>query len=220
MRFTQNDIKYMVTECVKRLVNESESEHTPSIYVGTYGKYNNGSLYGKWVDLDDFDSKEDFYRYCTEELHADEPDCELMFQDYEYIPKCFIGESWIDGRFWDFMKDNTYPYEVKYAIANYFGDADEYFNSIDDIMVYYNCKNMAQVAMEYIDECGFPQNMDSYFDFESFGRDCSYDGPSDESYESIYQEYGVDEDDDRALGEAIVDADGGIENMDKKTVER
>lgn len=25
-----------------------------SIYVGTYAKYNNGSLYGKWLDLADY----------------------------------------------------------------------------------------------------------------------------------------------------------------------
>ena len=35
----------------------------PSVYVGTYGKYNNGSLFGKWVNLTDFTSKEEFYKY-------------------------------------------------------------------------------------------------------------------------------------------------------------
>ena len=31
------------------------------VYVGTYGKYNNGSLFGAWLDLSDYSDKEDFY---------------------------------------------------------------------------------------------------------------------------------------------------------------
>ena len=31
----------------------------PKVYVGTYGKYNSGSIEGKWVDLTDFDCKEE-----------------------------------------------------------------------------------------------------------------------------------------------------------------
>ena len=30
------------------------------VYVGTYGKYNNGSLFGAWLDLSDYSDKEDF----------------------------------------------------------------------------------------------------------------------------------------------------------------
>jgi hypothetical protein len=29
-------------------------EHTPRIYVGTYAKYNAGSIAGAWLDLDDY----------------------------------------------------------------------------------------------------------------------------------------------------------------------
>ena len=75
----------------------------PRIYVGTYEKYNNGSLKGKWVDLTKYDTIEDFYTYCSE-LHKDEPDPELMFQDFENIPDQFIDESWISEKFWDLME--------------------------------------------------------------------------------------------------------------------
>jgi antirestriction protein len=34
---------------------------TPSVYVGTYHKYNCGSIAGAWLDLTDFDSSEEFY---------------------------------------------------------------------------------------------------------------------------------------------------------------
>ena len=51
---------------------------TPSIYVGTYAKYNNGSIFGAWLDLTEYDDAEDFYKACAE-LHKDEQDPEFMF---------------------------------------------------------------------------------------------------------------------------------------------
>ena len=49
------------------------------VYVGTYGKYNNGSLFGTWLNLSDYLDKEDFYEACRE-LHKDEEDAEFMFR--------------------------------------------------------------------------------------------------------------------------------------------
>ncbi len=68
------------------------------IYVGTYGKYNNGSLFGAWLDLSDYADKEEFYEACRE-LHKDEEDAEFIFQDYENIPENLISESWISDNF-------------------------------------------------------------------------------------------------------------------------
>ena len=31
------------------------------VYVGTYNKYNNGSLFGKWLDLSDYSDKDEFF---------------------------------------------------------------------------------------------------------------------------------------------------------------
>ena len=67
-----------------------------SVYVGTYGKYNNGSLFGAWLDLSDYADKEEFYEACRE-LHKDEEDAEFMFQDYENIPENLISESHLAG---------------------------------------------------------------------------------------------------------------------------
>ncbi|TLX23338.1 antirestriction protein ArdA [Chryseobacterium indologenes] len=55
---------------------------TASIYVGTYAKYNNGSLFGKWLNLSDY-SDYDSLLTAMYELHSDESDPEFMFQDYE-----------------------------------------------------------------------------------------------------------------------------------------
>lgn len=66
------------------------------IYVGTYGKYNNGSIKGEWLDLSDY-SNMDELQTAMAELHNDEADPEYMFQDYECpdLLKSYIGESFI-----------------------------------------------------------------------------------------------------------------------------
>ena len=45
------------------MTTETKELTTPSVYVGTYKKYNEGSLFGSWVDLTKFDSKEDFIHF-------------------------------------------------------------------------------------------------------------------------------------------------------------
>lgn len=71
-----------------------------AIYVGTYAKYNAGSLFGKWFNLSDFADKDEFMEACKE-LHKDEEDPEFMFQDRENIPEELVSESWISEIFFE-----------------------------------------------------------------------------------------------------------------------
>ena len=72
----------------------------PAIYCGTYKKYNEGSLFGAWLDLRTFDSYEEFIDVCKQ-LHADEEDPELMFQDYQCFPAEWYSESCMDEEVFD-----------------------------------------------------------------------------------------------------------------------
>ncbi len=76
---------------------------TASIYVGTYRKYNEGSLFGNWLDLENFSDTKEFYAACKK-LHADEHDPEFMFQDWEGIPENLISECHLDDNFFDYME--------------------------------------------------------------------------------------------------------------------
>lgn len=67
----------------------------PSVYVGTYAKYNEGSLFGMWVDLVACGDYDTFMEVCHK-LHADEEDPELMYQDYENFPESWYSECGID----------------------------------------------------------------------------------------------------------------------------
>lgn len=79
------------------------TDSIPRVYVGTYAKYNRGSIAGQWVDLAEFaDDKSGFMDRCRE-IHADESDPELMFQDFEGFPSAFYGESGLADGLWEWL---------------------------------------------------------------------------------------------------------------------
>ena len=155
---------------------------TPRIYVGTYAKYNNGSIQGEWLDLDDYNDKSDFIQACLE-LHDDEEDPELMFQDWENIPDLFISECSIDPDFWEYMNSDR-DEDAKAAYLACFGEWDE-----SDFEERYRGQydSFTGLAEQLLDETGeleaIPENLRYYFDYEKYGRDlqlggefCEYDG--------------------------------------------
>ena len=66
--------------------------NTPRLYVGTYAKYNSGSIEGEWLDLEDYSDRASFLDACRV-LQSDEADPEIMFQDFDNIPRCWYSES-------------------------------------------------------------------------------------------------------------------------------
>tara|TARA_R100001369_G_scaffold34476_1_gene59494 strand:- start:279 stop:785 length:507 start_codon:yes stop_codon:yes gene_type:complete len=147
----------------------------PAIYVGTYEKYNNGSIGGEWLKLNDYEDVQAFYKACTE-LHNDEHDIELMFQDFEYIPRSMIGESWLSDEFFDFLEvvNNSYiDYEIFLAAIEHGIDwdsvEDDYRGEAD---------SDEDFAMEFAVETGFtePGNWPySCIDWDMATRDLMHD---------------------------------------------
>jgi antirestriction protein len=78
----------------------------PSVYVGTYLKYNDGDLFGMWVDMVACGDYDTFMEVCHM-LHADEEDPEFMYQDYENFPESWYSESGID--------EDTFDKIIKFA---------------------------------------------------------------------------------------------------------
>lgn len=157
---------------------------TPRIYVGTYAKYNDGNLFGKWLDVDDYQDISDFYDACTE-LHADEQDPEFMFQDWEDVPDKYISEGSLNADLWGFMSlteadqhmcmaywegvdDNADP-----------GQIEDYF--VDSIDCKYETKSSAKRKWfwQYSEETGFfsdwPETAVTYFDEEAWLRGAEID---------------------------------------------
>ena len=101
------------------------------VYVGTYARYNNGSLFGKWLDLSDYSDKDEFLEACRE-LHKDEQDPEYMFQDYENIPETLFSESSLSEKFFE-LRDATENMDetVQEAFFIWCEDANKDFNKED-----------------------------------------------------------------------------------------
>lgn len=75
----------------------------PKVYVGTYAKYNNGSIAGGWISLKSCKNYDDFLSKCYA-LHRDEREPELMVQDTDDFPDGLsCGESFGEEDFNDVM---------------------------------------------------------------------------------------------------------------------
>lgn len=150
------------------------------IYVGTYAKYNDGSIFGKWLDLSDYSDKEEFYEACRE-LHKDEEDPEFMFQDWEYIPSGLIGESWLSDNIFEVIEAiNDMDDDRKEAFEVWLNHESHDLNSknINDLISSFEddfqgaYKDEEDYAYEIVDECyDLPEFAKTYFDYEKFARD-------------------------------------------------
>lgn len=154
----------------------------PSIYVGTFNTYNNGSLKGAWLDLSDYADRNAFYEACAE-LHADESDPEYMFQAWEDIPDGFISECSIKDEFWEYM---NHPADED-AKAAYMACFDEWDEDKFEERYHGQFDSWTKMAEELLESTGdldaIPESLRYYFDYEAYARDmrlggdmCEHDG--------------------------------------------
>lgn len=155
------------------------------IYVGTYKKYNEGSLYGKYLDLTEFANKEEFYLAC-QALHSDEQDAEFMFQDWEGVisdmPEKWRGESYISETVFKFLQgfadeeDKTEPFLEWLKYSGYSGDFDYLKQKFEEAYIG-EFENEKAFAEHLAEELGYYTALEKaginvrYFDEEAFARD-------------------------------------------------
>ena len=177
------DLGYTL-ESLQEAISKHEWKHesdSPALYCGTYGKYNSGNLSGMWVDLSTFDYYEEFEAFCFA-IHADEADPELMYQDYENMPRSLYHES---------MGEEGFN-----KIAEYCELCDDYsVSAVDDFLEWSSSDDLGRMhdayvgvydseedfAEEIVSDCYDLDNMMGslacYFDYEKFARDlfmCDY----------------------------------------------
>lgn len=149
----------------------------PKVYVGTYAKYNNGSIKGAWLDLEDYSDHEGFLEACKA-LHADEPDPELMFQDFEGFPRSYYSESSIDANLWDWLELE----EDDRALLEVYQNAVDSDADIDRAREAFCGKydTEADWAEQWLEDTGglqgVPDHLRNYIDFESYARDARLGG--------------------------------------------
>ena len=156
----------------------------PAVYVGTYGKYNSGSLRGAWLDLTTFDDYKEFLAVCRF-LHRDESAPEFMAQDFTDFPREFYTEGFMSEREFDVIQefanlddDDKEAFEV-YVAA--FGSSRDDVSIFDNFREAYQGKWDSEKDFTYnlVDEIGYlqgvPDSVASYFDYEAFARDLFID---------------------------------------------
>lgn len=145
------------------------------LYVGTYAKYNDGSINGEWLNLADYDSKEEFLQACAK-LHNDEADPELMFQDFEGFPKELYSECSVFD-FWELAEElennDIENFELYADFCNHFGyDIKDSFSQFQE--AYCGEATEEEYTYQIVDEMmpgDAPDFLKNYFDYDKFQRD-------------------------------------------------
>ena len=155
------------------------------IFITNLEKYNKGELIGKWLDLpcNNIDEELSFIGV------SDKPD-----ENGNYYEKYFIVDYENDYEYKIDKYDNInnlneiaeilenlddYNKEIITALMNYGYSVERALNEKDDIIFYFNCHDMTDVAYQYIERHGLynaPKSIMRYFDCEAFGRDMGIEG--------------------------------------------
>jgi len=150
---------------------------TPRLYVGTYAKYNNGSIKGAWLNLEDYSDKDAFLA-AAHELHKDEGDPELMYQDFEGFPRTMYCESHVSDELFSWLALDEDDRELLAVYQdNVDGDAD-----IEQAREAFQGKHDSpeEWAASFLEDIGalesIPESLRYYFDYAAYARDAGYNG--------------------------------------------
>lgn len=152
------------------------------LYVGTYAKYNSGSIAGEWLDLEDFTGRDSFLAACRE-VHQDEADPELMFQDYEGFPRAWYSESSAPpNALWEWLglsDDDKELLDIYQAHVNDSGGEPATIEAAREAFAG-KANSEADWAAQFLEDTGgldgVPAHLQHYIDYEAYARDAQYGG--------------------------------------------
>ena len=158
------------------------------VFITNLGKYNEGELVGKWLDLPCEDIESELASIGV----SDEPDEngnyyeEYFITDFENDYNYKVGEYDSLDNLNEIAEElenlDDYDREVVNAFIENGSDIEEALDGLrdGDYMVFSNCSDMTDVAYQYIEETGLlndiPEGLRNYFDYEAYGRDMSFEG--------------------------------------------
>lgn len=161
------------------------------IFLTNLGMYNEGSLVGKWVNIDENSEMDDFEEY-FKEIGINEEYEEYFITDYEAPFE--IGEyDSIDSivnkceQCSEIIRGNGISEEVLKSLLQEC-DIEDLVNA--DIYLHSGVFSMADIAEEYVDEfynLDKMYNLAYYIDYEKLGRDMALEGYFVETKEGMVE---------------------------------
>ena len=158
------------------------------VFITNLGKYNEGKLIGKWLDLPCEDIEEELSSIGV----SDEPDEngvyyeEYFITDYENDYGYKVGEydslDELNEMAEELENLDEWDKEIVNAFIENGSDIQKALDGLrdGDYMVFQDCNDMTDVAYQYIEETGMlnevPESLRNYFDYEAYGRDMSFEG--------------------------------------------
>lgn len=157
-----------------------------NIFLTNLGKYNEGELIGEWLELPATQEEIDS---CLQRIGiSEEPDENGVYYEEYFITDYETDISGLEiGEYSNLEELNELAESLENIDADiveallYFGvEFEEITEKAEECMVYSECHDMTDVAIQYTEETGLlnslPENLRYYFDFEAFGRDMDIEG--------------------------------------------
>ena len=164
----------------------AKDDAAPQVWVGTYGKYNNGALVGKWLDLNQFTDYDEFVKMCKV-LHIDEDDPEFMLNDFMNFPKKFYSESMISREDFDELKEFLSLTEHEQEVVGEYWE--EIYEEVDmqDVLDHFAYEGnpydyFDMLADEMFDQYTVPDILRNCFDWEKWRSQCEWDYDTTTNY--------------------------------------
>lgn len=141
------------------------------VYVGTYGKYNRGSLDGAWLDLSNYSDYDEFLE-AAQALHVDEHDPELMYQDWE-APDWAIDEYGVSRECWDYMElDEEKKKIADHLLEDHGATLGAVLDRIEDLGMYIYTGSLESWSLDnFLDLHSVDESVMGYLDYEKIARD-------------------------------------------------
>jgi antirestriction protein len=172
-----------------------------NVFMNTWGNYNeNGTDGGEWVTLPmDTDELSETLERIAEAMGDTDP--EWFINDYEWTGELEprdIGENenifTINEELEELAALQDYEIEEICAAieANGYSFAEAMELQQSGSIILYRNMDLTEVAEELVEDCYFgkdtPDIFRTYFDYEAFGRDLSFDGYTETRYGVVYCE--------------------------------
>lgn len=158
------------------------------VFITNLGKYNEGELIGKWLDLPCDDIEEELSSIGVSDEPAENGIYyeEYFITDYENDYGYRVGEYDSLEELNEIAEEledlDEYDKEIINAFIENGSDIEEALDGLRDekYMIFSNCSDMTDVAEQYAEEIGLldriPEDLRFYFDFEAYGRDMEMEG--------------------------------------------